>query len=164
LFKTTLIIYFECLNTMAWFNESSEPPTNVVSDDWLKDAVESNRQDDVDPVEALRRRMETLGQNEGLERGLKSGEDKGFLLGFREEAARAMMLGRCLGAAKAILKLNREQNHALAEAIQEAEQTAATSWVANPRLVDEKLERVYHEMAKLGVTLPEWPRSSTGTQ
>ena len=140
---------------MAWLSTNSENEGVAGSDSsWLED-------DDappVDPVESLRRRMETLGQNEGLERGLKVGEERGFVTGFKEEAPRAFMLGRVLGAAKGVIACSSKCEE-LTRYVTQAEQAAAEHWVSNPRLVDDKLSQVQPEMVRLGVSLPEWPKN-----
>ena len=144
---------------MAWVTRQSDTNSLPMEDDWLENTDDPKNENKIDPIEELRRRMETLGQNEGLEKGLKTGEERGFVLGFKEEAPRALMLGRCLGAAKAVLVImGKQQDSTLAIAIREAEQTAGTCWVSDPQLVDQKLAIVYGELAKLGINLPEWPQ------
>jgi hypothetical protein len=143
---------------MSWVTSDSIAGRSAPSEDaWCDD--DDGSAPSVDPIEALRRRMETLGQNEGLERGMAQGEAKGFAEGFKGEAPRAAMLGRCLGAAKVALKVH-PKNGALARAIQEAEQIAAQSWVGNSARVDEALSRLYQEVNKVGIAITEWPSTN----
>ena len=145
---------------MAWISaQTSTSEITAQTESWLDDTSGPTNKplQEIDPIEELRRRMETLGQNEGLERGLKSGEEKGFAMGFVQEASRAAMLGRCIGAGKALAMLRPKETERLLFAVQQAEHAAAQSWIVNPRLVDEKLREVFVELAQLGVTLPEWP-------
>ena len=135
--------------------------TNNAADDWLNDVEGEEGSKDlevVDPMENLRRKFETLGQNEGLERGMRDGEQRGMEWGYCAEAGRAFAFGRVLGAAKATVAVmnDAEMTQNLAQAVHRAEAVARGHWVDDPGAVDDAVRAVREELSIMEVNLPEW--------
>ena len=145
---------------MSWL-ETTKTTKAGDDDGWLEDDEDTTHKS-LDPIDSLRLKFETLGQNAGLQMGMGIGERKGFDDGFRSEATRAFALGRMLGAAKTVLAVKGDVNNvkSLEDAIARAEQVARESWVSQPPLVDDALACVRKELLSLGLDLPEWPEQS----
>jgi hypothetical protein len=143
---------------MSWITSGGLPTVAVGSnDDWLDDD-DDHKKSTFDPIESLRLKFTTLGENEGLDEGMKTGEVKGYEHGYSLESVKAFYLGRIIGCCKVVLQTTKSiaMKAELIRNFSELEQVAKEHWVNNPTLVDEHMNRVRLELARLGVNIPEW--------
>lgn len=141
---------------MSWLTSTNTGGVVKEDNDWLDN--DDDTPSSFDPIESLRLKFMTLGENEGLEEGMKNGERKGYEAGYSMESLKAFYLGRIIGCCKVVVlqTKNLSVKSELNKKLSELEEIAKLHWVSNPSLVNEHMTQVRLELARLGVSIPEW--------
>lgn len=121
-----------------------------MDNDWFDDQEEGTSTN-TSEANDVQRRLRNLGENEGLEEGMRRGELHGFQQGYKEEAMKAFPLGQAIGAAR--VAVNITKNKKIQTALAELEEAASKFWISDPSRVQTTLETLRIELKELGIIL-----------